>query len=51
MTAFLTTNEPALAKTAAICKKQLPISRGQAQPQSRQPVGSVGLVSLVRQIR
>ena len=28
MTAFLTTNEPALAKTAAICKKQLPISRG-----------------------
>lgn len=47
MTAFLTTNEPALVKTAAICKKQLPVSREQAQPQSRQPVGSVGLVSLV----
>ena len=32
-------------------QKQLPVSREQAQPQSRQPVGSVGLVSLVRQIR
>lgn len=28
MTAFLTTNEPALVKTAAICKKQVPVSRG-----------------------
>ena len=50
MAAFLTTNEPALVKTTAICKKQLSINRGQAQPQSRQPVGSVGLVSPVRQI-
>lgn len=32
-------------------QKQLPINRGQAQPQSRQPVGPVDLVSLVRQIR
>ncbi len=38
MAAFLTTNEPALVKTAAICKKQLPISRGgpTAVPLARQ---------------
>lgn len=32
-------------------QKQLPINRGQTQPQSRQPVGSVGLVSLVSLVR
>lgn len=37
MTAFLTTNEPALAKTAAICKKQLPTNRGQANRSPASP--------------
>ena len=50
MTAFLTTNERALVKTASICKNSFR-SAGAAQLQFRQPVGSVGLVSLVRQIR
>ena len=38
MTAFLTTNEPALVKTAAICKKNSSISRGgpTAVPLARQ---------------
>ena len=47
MTAFLTTNELELVKTTAICKSSFQ-SAGAAQLQFRQPVGSVGLVSLVR---
>lgn len=50
VTLLTTKNEGALVKTAAICKNSFQ-SAGAAQLQFRQPVGSVGLVSLVRQIR
>ena len=51
MVTLLTTKNDLVVKTAAIRKKTASDQQGAAQPQSRQPVGSVGPVSLVRQIR